>query len=96
MSQEEIKLLGVDEDAVKSMYEDYCLAQEAYDKITEDVTVEVSDDESRVIQLDQIYVQEQSLAEELKGRLDQGEDFETLAGHLFQGAEGDRIRGERR
>lgn len=96
LSQEEIKLLGVDEDAVKSMYEDYCLAQEAYDKITEDVTVEVSDDESRVIQLDQIYVQEQSLAEELKGRLDQGEDFETLAGHLFQGAEGDRIRGERR
>ena len=80
LSQEEIKLLGVDEDAVKSMYEDYCLAQEAYDKITEDVTVEVSDDESRVIQLDQIYVQEQSLAEELKGRLDQGEDFETLAG----------------
>lgn len=80
LSQEEIKLLGVDEYAVKSMYEDYCLAQEAYDKITEDVTVEVSDDESRVIQLDQIYVQEQSLAEELKGRLDQGEDFETLAG----------------
>ncbi len=62
---------------MKSMYEDYCLAQEAYDKITEDVTVEVSDDESRSIQLDQIYVQEQSLAEELKGRLDQGEDFET-------------------
>lgn len=80
LSLEEAEALGVDENAVKSMYEDYCLAREAYDKITEDVTVEVSDDEARVIQLDQIFVREQTLAEELKSRIDQGEDFETLAG----------------
>ena len=41
--------------------------------------MEVSDDEARIIELDQIFVEEETLAQELKSRLDNGEDFETLA-----------------
>lgn len=79
LDETEVKKLGVDEASIQKMYEDYCLAQEAYNRITEDVAVEVSDDEARIIELDQIFVEEETLAQELKSRLDNGEDFETLA-----------------
>lgn len=87
LSQEELELLKVDQEEIRQMYEDYCLAYKAYGQITEDVSVEISDDEARIIQLEQIFVPEQNLASELKGRLDNGEDFESLAANYSKASQ---------
>ncbi|MCD8195625.1 MAG: peptidylprolyl isomerase [Lachnospiraceae bacterium] len=79
LDAEEIEVLGVDQELIAGMYEDYCLARQAYEQITEDAAVEISDDEARIIEIQQIYVVEETLANELKIRLDEGEDFESLA-----------------
>lgn len=87
LSQEEIETLKVNQEKIQQMYEDYCLAYKAYGQITEDVSVEISDDEARIIQLEQIYVPEQNLANELKGKLDNGEDFESLAANYSKASQ---------
>ena len=43
------------------MYEDYCLADKAYEQITGDEAVEISDDEARIIQIQQIFVPEEKM-----------------------------------
>lgn len=73
------ELLKVDQETVRKMYEDYCLAFKAYRQVTEEVSVEISDDEARIIQLQQMFLPEEGLARELKARLENGEDFGTLA-----------------
>lgn len=79
LSPQELEVLKVDQQKIQKMYEDYCLAYKAYDQITEDVSVEISDDEARIIQIQQIFVPERNLARELKEKLDEGESFESLA-----------------
>jgi foldase protein PrsA len=51
------------------------------------VTVEISDDEARIIQLEQIYVPEENLAKELKEKLDNGEDFESLSANYSRASQ---------
>ncbi len=84
LSAEEKDLLGLDQEMLQSMYEEYCLAYKTYEQITGDVSVEISDDEARIIQLQQIFVPEEHLAENLKERLNGGEDFEALAANYSQ------------
>ena len=79
LSPEETAALKVDQEAICRMYEDYCLAFKTYKQITEDVSIEISDDEARIIQLQQLFVPEEGLAKELKNRLEEGEDFGSLA-----------------
>jgi len=87
LSKEEISLLGVDQTEIQQMYEDYCLAYKAYGQITEDERVEISVDEARILQLQQIFVPEEHLAEELKDKLDNGEDFEALAANYSKASQ---------
>lgn len=87
LSKEEVQILKVDQDMIQKMYEDYCLAYKAYEQITEDVTVEISDDEARIIQVQQIFVPEENLAKELKAKLDNGEDFESLAANYSRASQ---------
>lgn len=87
LEDEEIRALKIDQDAVQKMYEDYCLSHKAYDRITEDSAVEISDDEARIIQLQQIFVPEERLAQELKHKLDEGEDFEGLASNYSKASQ---------
>lgn len=79
LSQDEASALKVDQESVQKMYEDYCLAFKAYGQVTEDVSIEISDDEARIIQLQQLFVPEEHLAGELRERLLEGEDFGALA-----------------
>ncbi len=79
LSREEIGILKVDQESVSQMYKDYCLAFKAYQEITEDVSVEISDDEARIIQLQQIFVPEEHLAQELRRRIEEGEEFGSIA-----------------
>ena len=84
LSQEEAAALKVDQEALAGMYKDYCLAFKTYRQITEDVSIEISDDEARLIQLQQMFVPEEGLAGELKRRLEEGEDFGSLAANYSQ------------
>ncbi len=79
LEEKEVAALRVDQEIVRKMYEDYCLAFKTYGQITEDVSVEISDDEARIIQLQQMLLPEEHLAEELREKLEQGEDFGSLA-----------------
>lgn len=87
LSAEETELLGIDTETLQAMYEEYCLAYKTYGQITGDVSIEISDDEARIIQIQQIFVPEENLAEELKERLDEGEDFEALAANYSKAAQ---------
>lgn len=84
LSQEEAAILKVDQEALAGMYQDYGLAFKTYRQITEDVSIEISDDEARIIQLQQMFVPEEGLAGELKRRLEEGEDFGSLAANYSQ------------
>lgn len=87
LSSEEADALKITEEQIRQMYADYCLALKAYDLITEDVSVEISDDEARIIQLQQIFVPEENLARELKSKIDEGEDFAVLATNYSKAAQ---------
>lgn len=45
LSEEEVSALKVSQEEIQTMYEDYCLADKAYEQITGDEAVEISDDE---------------------------------------------------
>ena len=79
LSKEERKYMGASQSLITKMYSEYLLASKVYQSLIGSVDEEVSDDEARIIELDQIFVEEETLAQELKSRLDNGEDFETLA-----------------
>ncbi len=87
LGEDEVRLLKTDEDGIRKMYEDYCLAYKAYGQITEDAAVEISDDEARIIQIQQIFVPEENLAQELKGKLEDGEDFLSLASNYSKASQ---------
>ena len=44
LSEEEVSALKVSQEGIQTMYEDYCLADKAYEQITGDEAVEISDD----------------------------------------------------
>ena len=87
LSEEEVSALKVSQEEIQTMYEDYCLADKAYEQITGDEAVEISDDEARIIQIQQIFVPEENQAKELKNKLDNGEDFESLAANYSKASQ---------
>ena len=79
LTKEEIDYLGVSENDIRKYYEHYALAQKVYHSLTDAVNEEVSDDEARVMEIMQIFVKDESSANEISMRLAQGEDFAALA-----------------
>ena len=56
LSDEEIEILGVTEDLVISMYEEYALADKVYHYLIQDVNPEISDDDARTITVSHILI----------------------------------------
>lgn len=79
LSKAEISYMGVTENDLATYYEHYALAQKLYNSLTEGVNDEVSDDEARVIEAMQIYVTDETKAQEIAGKLAAGEDFASVA-----------------
>ena len=79
LNKEELKYMGIDKSKLKSFYEKYALAQKFYKTLTQGVNEEVSDDEARVVLLQQIFVKEASTAKEVQQKLSNGTDFVSLA-----------------
>lgn len=56
LSEEEIALLGVTEDMIIAMYEEYALADKVYHYLIQDVNPEISDDDARTITVSHILI----------------------------------------
>lgn len=86
LNAEEIQSMGATEELIGQMYREYAVAHKVYEYIIRDINPEISDDEARSVTVDWIFLkspeeseEKETLAKELKGRLDGGEDFYTLA-----------------
>lgn len=86
LNAHEIQSMNVTEELIGQMYREYVIAHKVYEYIIRDINPEISDDEARSVTVDWIFLrsseenaEKEELAEELRRRLDQGEDFYTLA-----------------
>lgn len=79
LSREERSYIGLDKKKLKSFYEKYAIAQKLYDTLTQGINEEVSDDEARVIRIQQIYVKSEETALLVQQKLADGSKFENLA-----------------
>ena len=65
LTEDEIAYMGVSESDIKEYYEHYALAQKVYHSLTKAVNEEVSDDEARVMEIMQIFVSDESRANDI-------------------------------
>lgn len=89
LTEEEIAILRVTEGEIRQLYEDYCLADKIYQKLTSQVEQEISDSEARVIvvqhilfQVDEDTENPQAIREQLlklKQQVEEGSSFSSLA-----------------
>ncbi len=79
LTKDERKYMGIDKSKLKGFYEKYALAQKFYKILTQGVNEEVSDDEARVVLIQQIYVKDESTARIVEQKLNNGTDFGSLA-----------------
>lgn len=84
LSQEEIEYLGVTESDILEYYSHYALARKLYQSLTSSVNEEVSDDEARVIEMMQIFVRDGTKASEVAAKLENGDDFASVANNYNQ------------
>lgn len=79
LSKEEISYMGISQKHIEEYYTNYALADKLYRTLISRVDEEISDDEARVMQVQQIYVSNLNKAEEVASKLAAGENFETVA-----------------
>lgn len=79
LSSDEKDYLGAGESDVQSLYERYLLARKLYSELTGNVAQEVSDDEARVMEMQQICVSDESVADNIVMQLSSGAEFSALA-----------------
>jgi len=79
LSRRERMYIGIDKNRLKGIYEKYAIAQKLYNTLTQGINEEVSDDEARVIRIQQIFIRNEEVALRVQQKLASGEKFETLA-----------------
>ena len=79
LTDEQKKNMKVEKSDVEDLYTAHVLSKKVYTEITKDVNTEVSDDEARIITIQQIRLDSLDNAESVKARLDEGKDFGTVA-----------------
>lgn len=87
LTEAEISFMDVKESDVAASYEEYALARKLYLSLTEGIDEEVSDDEARVIRVQQIYVTSAETANAVQEKLDNGDDFAAVAGTYNRASE---------
>lgn len=80
LNDDELSFMKVSQSDVVEIYENYALAEKLYKNLTEGVNTEVSDDDARVIRIQQICVSDKKNADAVSEKLAAGEAFETVAG----------------
>lgn len=56
LNDKEIEELNLSEKLIQQMYTEYALAEKVYDQIIQDINPEISDDEARMVTVEQIYI----------------------------------------
>lgn len=79
LTQEQIRYMDLELQDVEDLYRDHALSGKVYEEITKDVNTEVSDDEARIITVQQIYLDSLETAQSVKEQLDSGRDFAAVA-----------------
>lgn len=79
LSKEERTYIGLDKNKLKQYYEKYAIAKKLYSMLTQGVNEEVSDDEARVIRVQQIFVRSEEKALQVQKEIDSNKKFETIA-----------------
>lgn len=79
LTKEEIAYIGLEKGELWEFYERYAIAQKLYNGLTQGINEEVSDDEARVILIQQIYVKDEAVAKTVQKKLKNGEDFASVA-----------------
>jgi len=79
LTKEERDYLDVTVNDLSEYYRHYALAQKVYQLLTSEINGEVSDDEARVMDVMQIFVSDGAKAVEVQAKLQNGEDFASVA-----------------
>lgn len=80
LNEAELSYMGISQEDVEEVYRQYGLANKLYQYLTSGISDEVSDDEARVMEVQQIFVTSKEAADEVMARLADGSDFMTVAG----------------
>lgn len=86
LSEEEIDFMNVSESDIAEAYENYARASKLYDLLTQNVNTEVSDDDARIVHINQIYTTSQESAAAVEQRIEAGENFVSIAGQYNEAA----------
>lgn len=90
LTEEEKTFIGLYEREVRTAYEEYALAEKLYHALTQGTDEEVSDDEARVVRVQQIYVKEKEALRAVQENLAAGDDFASVASAYNQSREFER------
>ena len=80
LTEEEKTFIGLYEREIRTAYEEYALAEKLYHALTQGTDEEVSDDEARVMNIQQIIVSDEEQANQIEAALQSGDEFASLAG----------------
>ncbi|MDE7223011.1 MAG: peptidylprolyl isomerase [Acetatifactor sp.] len=56
LTDQEIQIMGVDQDIIRQLYTEYAMAEKVYNQIIEGINPEISDDEARTITVEHILI----------------------------------------
>ena len=70
LTEDQIRYMDLELEDVEALYRDHALSGKVYEEITKDVNTEVSDDEARIITVQQIYLDSPETAQSVKEQLD--------------------------
>ena len=96
LSKDERDFIGANKAEIEEIYHHYALAMKLYNSLTEGMNEEVSDDDARIVRLQQIFVKDKKEADAVAKQLAAKNEFETVA-NTYNKAEGTEItvaRGE--
>lgn len=80
LTEDDIAYMGVKEDDVRTMYEEYFLSNKVVSELTKDMNLEISDSEAKVITIDQIVLSDGNTAQDVLEQVkENGADFEAIA-----------------
>ncbi len=79
LSNEEIEILSVSVEDVNNLYTKFLLSEKVYDYVSKNVSIEVSDEEARVIKVMYILKKDYTEAQTLLEQVNAGTDFYSLA-----------------
>lgn len=80
LTKEDIRYMDVTEENVRTVFEDYCMAEKLVEELTDGINLEVSDNEAKVIRFEQAASSDRQAAEELAAAASQeNADFRKCA-----------------